>query len=244
MLKQLLEGSRRALSLFQQPEMKSGIAPEYQQRLDRMYLENQMNNSAMQQELREAQEQELRPRNLSPATAQPPMQGFFGDKPLGAAQPAQAVTTRSLLQNSPGTLQDFVPEQYRGIVEEAANTYNIPPRLLAAKIMQESSWNTDPDLRSSAGALGVSQFMPETAQWWAKQYGDFDPLIPEQAIPAGAAYLDYVRQQIGREGTTEEDWIEALKGYNAGPGNYRKYGGQIPFEETIDYINKISGYYR
>lgn len=206
-----------------------------------------MNENAMQQELREVQEQELRPRNLGPATVapnQPPMQGFFGDKPLGAAQPAQAVTTRSLLQNTPGSLQDFVPEQYRGLVEESANTYNMPPRLLASKIMQESSWNTDPNLRSSVGALGVSQFMPETAQWWAKQYGDFDPLIPEQAIPAGAAYLDHVRQQIGREGTTEEDWIEALKGYNAGPGNYRKYGGQIPFEETIDYINKINGYYQ
>jgi soluble lytic murein transglycosylase-like protein len=31
----------------------------------------------------------------------------------------------------------------------------------------------------------------------------------------------------------------ALAAYNAGPGTVRKYGGNVPYQETIQYINRV-----
>ena len=66
---------------------------------------------------------------------------------------------------------------------------------------------------SSAGAMGIAQFMPGTAE----QMG-VDPFKPESAIPGAAKYLRHLMDSYGF------DLREAIYAYNAGPGTVQRYG--------------------
>jgi hypothetical protein len=105
----------------------------------------------------------------------------------------------------------------------------IDPDLFTRLVEAESSFNQD--ARSSAGAIGLAQLMPGTAA----ELG-VDPLDPEQNLRGGARYLRMMQDEFG-------DTQTALQAYNAGPGNVRKYGGNVPFEETQNYVAKIMGDY-
>ncbi len=116
------------------------------------------------------------------------------------------------------------------IFQKASDTYNIPVQFLKAVAKAES--NFDPNAESSAGAQGIMQLMPGTAQG----LGVTDSFDPEQNIMGGAKYLS---QQLARYDGNE---ILALAAYNAGPGNVAKYNGVPPFEETQNYIKKVMAY--
>lgn len=116
------------------------------------------------------------------------------------------------------------------IFQKAADTYNVPVNLLKAVAKAESNFN--PTSESHAGAKGIMQLMPGTAN----ALGVTDAFDPEQNIMGGAKYLS---QQLARyDGNTEL----ALAAYNAGPGNVAKYHGVPPFEETQNYISKVMAY--
>jgi hypothetical protein len=112
---------------------------------------------------------------------------------------------------------------------KSAEAEGVPPKLLAAVIGAESGWNSNKV--SNAGAIGIAQFMPDTAA----SYG-IDPRDPLQAIPAAAKYLANSFRQHG-------SWDLALAGYNAGDGNVQKYGGMPPFTETQNYVNGVMSWY-
>ena len=115
---------------------------------------------------------------------------------------------------------------FEQLVQNAANQYGIPANLLNAVIQQESGGQAD--VVSPAGAIGVMQLMPETAQ----ALGVENPYDAAQNINGGAKYL---RQQMDRFGDT----AKALAAYNAGPGAVEKYGGIPPYEETQNYVKNI-----
>lgn len=116
------------------------------------------------------------------------------------------------------------------IFERAAQTYNIPVNLLKAVGKAESNFN--PDAVSSAGAQGIMQLMPQTAE----SLGVTNPFDMEQNIMGGAKYLSKKLEQYNG------DVKLALAAYNAGSGNVAKYGGVPPFKETQDYVVKVIGY--
>ena len=116
---------------------------------------------------------------------------------------------------------------YDGLIQTYAAKHGLAPELVRAVIHTESGGN--PRAVSPAGAMGLMQLMPENV----KDAGIADPFDPEQNIAAGTRQLSDLMQQY--HGNLDL----ALAGYNAGPGNVRKYGGVPPFAETQGYIRKV-----
>lgn len=116
---------------------------------------------------------------------------------------------------------------YRSLASQIAVEEGVDPDLFMRLVEAESSF--DPNASSPAGAIGLTQLMPNTAS----DLG-VDPTDPVQNLRGGARYL---KQQLDSFG----DPTLALAAYNAGPGNVRKYGGIPPFEETQNYVNRIMG---
>jgi soluble lytic murein transglycosylase-like protein len=123
------------------------------------------------------------------------------------------------------------PKQYAALIGKAAVDNDLSPQMLARQIRQESGFN--PNAVSSAGATGISQFMPATA----REMGVTNPRDPSQAIPAGAQYL---RQNIDKFGGSIPLGLAA---YNAGPGRVERSGGDISKlpAETQGYVKNIAG---
>ncbi|MFS0574486.1 lytic transglycosylase domain-containing protein [Sporosarcina sp. 179-K 3D1 HS] len=120
---------------------------------------------------------------------------------------------------------------YADIIKQAAEKYNIPEKLIASVIRQESNFNNE--VVSRSGAQGLMQLMPGTARFLGVT-NSFDPV---QNIMGGSKYL---RQMLDKFGGNVE---LALAAYNAGPGNVKKHGGIPPFKETQQYVRKVLGYY-
>lgn len=123
--------------------------------------------------------------------------------------------------------------------ETASKERNIPVNLLTAQAHQESmAFNPkviSGEIKSPAGATGISQFMPNAIEELKRVgYPEFDPNDPYQAIPAQAFYMRLIADR-----TTGGDLEEALKAYNAGEGNYKKYGKDMDFPETKKYVQRI-----
>ena len=74
-------------------------------------------------------------------------------------------------------------EEVCNAIAEAARSNDLPPHFFIRLLYRESSFK--PYVISSAGALGIAQFMPETAT----DRGLDNPFDPVQAIPASARLL-------------------------------------------------------
>jgi soluble lytic murein transglycosylase-like protein len=116
------------------------------------------------------------------------------------------------------------------IFDEAAKKYNVPVDLLKAIGKAESDF--DADAVSRCGAQGIMQLMPSTAA----SLGVKDSFDPEQNIMGGAKYISGLLKKF------DGDTKLALAAYNAGPNNVMKYGGIPPFEETQNYVVKVTNY--
>ena len=117
--------------------------------------------------------------------------------------------------------------QYLELAKAAARRNQIPEDLFLRLVQQESAFN--PNALSHAGAIGLAQLMPGTAD-----YLRVDPRDPYQNLDGGARYL---REQYETFGS----WRLALAAYNAGPGAVQRHGGVPPYRETQNYVRVIWG---
>jgi Transglycosylase SLT domain/D-alanyl-D-alanine carboxypeptidase len=125
-------------------------------------------------------------------------------------------------------VQAFVPARFAPLIIRAAQRWGVSAQLLAAQLYAESNFN--PFARSPAGAQGIAQFMPGTAE----AIGLLDPFDPDAAINAQAHLM---RDLLGRFGSVPL----ALAAYNAGPGAVAGCGCIPPYPETRAYVAKILG---
>ena len=130
------------------------------------------------------------------------------------------------------------PLRYGAIVRGHSRNYQLDPALLAAVIYQESKFRAH--ARSSSGAIGLMQLLPDTAKGIAIHTGgtkfrvsDLDD--PEINVRYGAWYLRHLLDKYG-------DVDTALAAYNAGQENvdhWRADGAGIPFAETRHYVKRV-----
>jgi len=130
------------------------------------------------------------------------------------------------------------PLRYDAIVRGHARNYRLDPALLAGVIYQESKFRAN--ARSSSGAIGLMQLLPDTAKGIAIHTGgsrfrvsDLDD--PEINVRYGSWYLRHLLDKYGDE-------RDALAAYNAGQENvdtWRAEGKGIAFAETRHYVKRV-----
>lgn len=120
---------------------------------------------------------------------------------------------------------------YDDIIKEASRAYNIPEAFIKAVIKIESNFN--PNAVSSAGAMGLMQLMPGTAE----HMGVRDSFDPRDNIFGGTKYLRRLADRYNG------DINLVLSGYHAGPGNVEKFQG-IPFAKTQSYVKNVYHFYK
>ncbi|MFF7735928.1 MULTISPECIES: NlpC/P60 family protein [unclassified Streptomyces] len=133
-----------------------------------------------------------------------------------------------------------VPTAYAALVEKWGNLCPaISPALLAAQLYQESGFN--PRAQSHAAAQGIAQFIPGT---WASHGidgdgdGDRDVWDPKDAIPSAASYDCELASYVKKVGGNPTE--NMLAAYNAGAYAVIKYGGVPPYNETRNYVKRIT----
>jgi soluble lytic murein transglycosylase len=154
---------------------------------------------------------------------------------------------RDVLPSSRRTLRWLYPEPLPELTATAAGRFGIDPALLLAVMRRESSFRAD--ARSAAGAEGLLQLRPATAERLGALLGVPGGLggrlrEPEIAIPVGAHYLGLLVERF-REPAL------AVAAYNAGPAPVATWAGarpglpldawveSIPWKETRQYVKVV-----
>jgi soluble lytic murein transglycosylase-like protein len=115
------------------------------------------------------------------------------------------------------------------LATQAALKHGLDKTLLKSIMRQESGYK--PCALSVAGAMGLMQIMPETAE----MLGLDDPFDEVKNVDAGAKFLKMMLDRY------QGDVRLALAAYNAGPGRVDKAGEVPSIPETLDYIDKVLG---
>lgn len=129
----------------------------------------------------------------------------------------------------------YWPRPYREAVEANASLRSLSPALLYGLVRSESLFQ--PAVVSSAGAIGLSQLMPATADEMAGRLRmpSYDARDPDDNLFIGAAYLRRLLDSVGGR------ILPALYAYNAGLTRFRRWEAAAPrfpadlFLETLDF---------
>ena len=136
-----------------------------------------------------------------------------------------------------------LPLRHDDIIRQQAEDKELDPSLIAAVIYAESRFR---DQTSHAGARGLMQLTPATAQEIASRSGGTqfvqeDLATPQVNISYGSWYLRWLLERYG------DNEMLAVAAYNAGTGNVDKWiaedpgmeASEIPFPETRAYVAKV-----
>ena len=117
------------------------------------------------------------------------------------------------------------------LIERNAAQNRLDPSFLARLLWKESRF--EPGVVSPAGAIGIAQFIPSTAEL----YDLDDPFNPAQSIAKAAWYLRYLTDMFGNIGL-------AAVAYNGGENRAARFiqsQAVLPYE-TQDYVESITGH--
>lgn len=120
---------------------------------------------------------------------------------------------------------------FDALIARAAAEFRLPEALLRAVIMVESGFR--PDAVSPAGAQGLMQLMPVTADYLDVE----DPFDPEQNIFAGARFIRILSDRFNG------DIEKVVAAYFSGPTAVKRAGG-IPSDRCARYVQNVMQLYR
>jgi soluble lytic murein transglycosylase len=159
------------------------------------------------------------------------------------------VAVLSLVQPADHAVKEIkLPLRHEDVIRQQAADKKVDPALIAGVIYTESRFR---DQTSNAGAKGLMQIMPRTADYIARKSGGTafvqgDLATPQVNISYGSWYLRYLLDKYGG------NKILALAAYNAGEGKvdgwWRDAAGRgerfriaahIPFPETRNYVTQV-----
>ena len=140
-----------------------------------------------------------------------------------------------------------LPLKHEDVIRQQAADKDLDPALIAGVIYTESRFR---DVTSPAGAKGLMQILPSTAEYIADKSGGIafeqgDLATPQINIAYGTWYLRYLMDKYGG------NEVLAIAAYNGGEGKVDEWVGealsrgerfrvsQIPFPETRDYVGKV-----
>lgn len=123
------------------------------------------------------------------------------------------------------------PADLNAMIVQAAAQHQVDPNLIRAIIQVESNFN--PYAVSPAGARGLMQLIPATAQ----RFGVANPFDPRANLDGGIRYLKHLL------GMYEGDLQLSLAAYNAGENSVARFRGVPAYRETQNYIRKIGALY-
>jgi len=141
-----------------------------------------------------------------------------------------------------------LPLRHEDIIRQQAADKDLDAALIAGVIYTESRFR---DQTSPAGAKGLMQILPSTADYIARKSGGTafeqgDLASPQINIAYGSFYLRYLMDRY------DENDVLALAAYNGGEGQVDRWlararergekfrvATHIPFPETRDYVGRV-----
>ncbi len=141
--------------------------------------------------------------------------------------------------------QGLFPFPYEETILKWSQQRQLNPLLVTALIRQESRF--EPEIRSSANAVGLMQLIPDTAKSAAQQVklADYFLTNPDDNINLGTYYLDFTHRKY------QNNSMLAVASYNAGPNAVARWVTKynlndpdefvenIPYRETKGYVESV-----
>jgi len=121
--------------------------------------------------------------------------------------------------------------RYMEYIKRVFREQNLPEDLGYLPLVESSF---DINARSSAGAMGMWQFMRTTGKQYMRVDRNVDERIdPIESTRAAASYLSQAYQTLG-------NWPLAITSYNYGPGGLLRAVTQIESDNLVDLIDRYS----
>ena len=161
-----------------------------------------------------------------------------------AGLPDVAATYAMQLRQRAGIRSDQAPREllriayplsYVASLSSAAAANRVDPLFLAALVRTESFW--DASAGSPAGALGLTQVIPVTAEVIAASLG-YAAFSPEDLFRASVSLefgANYIAGQLARFGNP----YYALAAYNAGPGAAQRWAASVAGNSMADFVEAV-----
>jgi soluble lytic murein transglycosylase len=137
------------------------------------------------------------------------------------------------LRRTPEYWEALYPFPFEDTILKWSKQRKLNPLLVTALIRQESRF--EPEIQSSAGAMGLMQVIPPTAETVAQNIGlvDYSLTKPEDNVNIGTYYLDFTHQKYNNNS------MLAVASYNAGPNAVAQWVSRYGLKDVDEFVEKI-----